>query len=59
MAKEVKEPTEVQEEVKKVEAKYKFIKQFKTDKITYNVGDDCKETNKDVLAYLLTNKYIK
>lgn len=53
------ESGEKPKEVKKVEAKYKFIKSFPTDKITYNVGDDCKETNKDVLAYLLTNKYIK
>lgn len=46
-------------EVKKTEAKYKFVKQFPTGKITYNVGDDCNETNEDVLAYLLTNKIIK
>ncbi len=59
MAKEEKEPKEVQSEEVKTEAKYKFIKTFPTATKIYNVGDDCKETDENVIAYLLTHKYIK
>lgn len=59
MTKITTEPKEVQTEEVKTEAKYKFIKKFPTATKTYNVGDDCKETDENVIAYLLTNKYIK
>ena len=54
---EVNEPQVV--EVPKVEAKHVFIKPLVTATKTYQIGDDCLETNDVVIQYLTKERFIK
>lgn len=54
---EVNEPQVV--EIPKTEAKHVFIKPLVTTTKTYQIGDDCLETNATVLQYLTKEKFIK
>lgn len=40
-------------------AKHTFIREFKTTSKVYKKGDPCHQTDKNVIKFLITKKYIK